>query len=244
MKTKILLLSLCVFIFGGKQVFAQDAHRGGFLEHIGVGVKASTYGAGVDFNVSILPVLKARVGFNYFNIPYTVDKTVADITAKDDSKLDLTVKDATFTFPNGNLLLDFYPLVNVPISITGGLYFGQNNIHITGTTTSNKTFEYIGLDLTAKDNKIEGDINLGGVVKPYFGLGFGRTIPKNRVGFRCDLGAIYQGDIIASSDNIAGKSVNIHKIDFSETGEEDLLNVIRVLRWYPMVSFTLSYRIF
>ena len=89
-----------------------------------------------------------------------------------------------------------------------------------------------------------GDINFGGVVKPYFGLGFGRTIPKNRVGFRCDLGAIYQGDIIASSDNIREKSVNIHKIDFSETGEEAIMDVVRALKWYPMLSFTLSYRIF
>jgi len=244
MKTKILLLSLCIFIFGSKQLFAQDAHRGGFLEHIGVGVKASTYGAGVDFNVSILPVLKARVGLNYFGYKHSVEKTVADFTSTNGTELELTVKEASFKLPNGNLLLDFYPLVNVPISITGGLYFGQNNIHVTATATADETFEYIGLDLTAKDNKLAGDINLGGVVKPYFGLGFGRTIPKNRVGFRCDLGAIYQGDIVASSDNIAGKSVNIHKIDFSETGEEALLDVIRALKWYPMVSFTLSYRIF
>ena len=243
-RTKILLLFVCVSsLFVGKLV-AQDGHKGGFLENIGVGVKASTYGAGVDFNVSLLPNLKGRVGFSYFGYSYLIDKTVLEIEANDGTELDLTVKDASFTLPNGNILLDFYPMVNVPVSITGGFYLGQNNIHITATTTADKPFEYMEMELTSKNKKLSGDINLGGVIKPYFGLGFGRTIPKNKVGFRFDMGAVYQGDIVASSESITGKSVNIHKLNFEDTGEEELMNFIKVLRWYPMMSFTLSYRIF
>ena len=238
MKTKILLLSFFISSILTGQLYAQS----GFLDGVGVGVKASTYGGGIDVNVSLLPFLKARVGFNYFGYTYLIDKEVIDVEALDETKLDLTVKDAVFTLPNGNLLLDLYPIPVVPISITGGLYFGQNNVHINATTTLNKTFEYQGVELTPQNNKLSGDINMGGVVKPYLGIGLGRTVPKGRVGFRFDLGAIYQGDIVALSENVPGKSINIHEIDFSEAGEEIAVGVA-LLKWWPMLSFTLSCRI-
>ena len=141
MKIKNLLLSLLITSFAVGQLYAQDekketpkyGHNGGFLENIGIGLKAGTYGGGVDVNVSLLPILKARIGFNYFDFTHLINETIFDLEGADGTPVDLTIKDISVKFPNANLLLDFYPLVNVPISITGGLYFGQNNIHVNAT---------------------------------------------------------------------------------------------------------------
>ena len=249
MKLKNLLLSFLITSFAVGQLYAQDdetpkhGHNGGFLENIGIGLKAGTYGAGIDANVSLLPNLKARIGFNYLGYTHLINKTINDLEGADGTKVDLTFKKATIKLPNANILLDFYPLESLPISITGGLYIGKNNIHIDATTTSDVTFEYIGEKMKSENKKLFGDINMGGTVKPYLGLGFGRTIAKKRVGFRCDLGTIYQGDIILYSDSMTKKSVNLNKVDTSDIGG-NYSTLIEVLRWYPVMSLTLSYRIF
>jgi hypothetical protein len=251
MKLKNLLLSLLITLFAVGQLYAQDdkketpkyGHNGGFFENIGIGLKAGTYGGGVDVNVSILPNLKARIGFNYLGYTRTIDETIFDLKGDDGTKVDLTIKDISIKFPNANLLLDFYPLVNVPISITGGLYFGQNNIHLNATVAPDVAFEYLEREMKSIGGKLSGDINIGGTVKPYLGLGFGRTIAKRKIGFRCDLGAIYQGDIMLDSDNISGGPINLNKLDSPEISN-GFKTALEVLRFYPILSLSLSYRIF
>ena len=242
MKIKNLLLSLLITSFAVGQLYAQDekketpkyGHNGGFLENIGIGLKAGTYGAGVDVNVSILPVLKARIGFNYFGYTHLINETIDDnLEGVDGTPVSLTIKDISVKLPNANLLLDFYPLVNVPISITGGLYLGQSNIHLNAAVAPDVAFEYLEREMKSTGGKLSGDINIGGTVKPYLGLGFGRTIAKKRVGFRCDLGAIYQGDLMLASDNVSGGPINLNKLgeSYIEGSYKSLIEYFNLLLW-------------
>ena len=52
------------------------------------------------------------------------------------------------------------------------------------------------------DGSFDGKLVMGNTIKPYLGIGIGRTIPKNRVGVRFELGMVYQGKYSLSSPNI------------------------------------------
>ncbi len=72
------------------------------------------------------------------------------------------------------------------------------------------------------------------------GLGLGRTIPRNRVGFKFELGMVYQGKYTLTSPNMneAGNDWLNGFID-----EMDLPVSESTLNWWPMLNLSLTYRI-
>lgn len=90
-----------------------------------------------------------------------------------------------------------------------------------------------------------GNVNLGlksVVARPYFGLGFGRSVPKTRCGFQFDFGAIYMGKLSVTSANEVGgtSSVTIQNADVQKV--LDTLGKIHV--FYPQLSFRFICRLF
>ena len=90
-----------------------------------------------------------------------------------------------------------------------------------------------------------GNVNLGlksVVARPYFGLGFGRSVPKTRCGFQFDFGAIYMGKLSVTSANEVGgtSSVTIQDADVQKV--LDTLGKIHV--FYPQLSFRFICRLF
>jgi hypothetical protein len=100
-------------------------------------------------------------------------------------------------------------------------------------------------DATVKpnlDGSFEAKLNLGDMVKPYVGIGLGRTIANSRIGFKIDLGLVYQGDY--SFDE--SKNVSLSDTGMSRVNKlaEDFDVPSWVLKCWPMVNFSLSYRLF
>lgn len=89
-----------------------------------------------------------------------------------------------------------------------------------------------------------GDVNLGlkaVKVRPYFGLGFGRSIPRTRCGFQFDLGAIYWGRLsITSANEVGGSS----EITISNDTVDEILDTVDKIRVYPQMSFRFICRLF
>ena len=85
-----------------------------------------------------------------------------------------------------------------------------------------------------------GDVNGDVRVKkfrPYAGLGFGRLIPKKRVGFRFELGCQFMGKMKVYQNDT---EVNINEMS---KGKDDLSKIIDKLTVYPVLKFTLTGRI-
>ena len=74
--------------------------------------------------------------------------------------------------------------------------------------------------------------------RPYVGLGFGRLVPKNRVGFRFELGCQFMDKMKVYQDDA--------EVDINEMtkGDDNLSKLIDKLRVYPVMKFTLTGRIF
>lgn len=74
-------------------------------------------------------------------------------------------------------------------------------------------------------------------VKPYLGFGFGRAIPKNRVGFQFEVGAWMHGTPkIKSSSEIS--------YDASAEGIDGVSDTMSKIQFWPQMTFRLTGRIF
>lgn len=72
------------------------------------------------------------------------------------------------------------------------------------------------------------------------GIGLGRTIPRNKVGFKFELGLVYQGKYSLTSPNID----NLDDDWLNRFSEDINLNISEeILNWWPMVNLSLTYRI-
>jgi len=96
-----------------------------------------------------------------------------------------------------------------------------------------------------------GDVRAYAKVKsfrPYVGLGFGRAVPKKRIGCQFDLGVQFWGkpEIYVPTYNKAAKTYQYEKIDGDNAGEDagKVLKTISKVSVYPVLNFRLVGRIF
>ncbi len=248
-KIKSLLLGTVLLIGSMTSANAQEAHKGGLLENWAVGVDAGFYGFGGYVATSLLPNLKARIGMDYLTYSY---KDEISFSAPAVNEMDIDMKGelsgTKLKFPNFKALIDYYP-TNGIFCLTAGFYIGNNNVKTNGMIDGYE--EYVAQDMDPAfefndvviqpypDGSFNAKLKMGNSFKPYLGIGLGRTIPKSRIGFKFDLGVVFQGDYTIESDNV---KQGIQKIN-DEVAEFDLPFPKEMLKLWPMMSFSLSYRI-
>ena len=169
------------------------------------------------------------------------------------TSLDLT---ASLGLVNGKLLVDLHPSKRLAFRGTVGLYFGKNKlINVDGKLQQPALIQ----TLTVVDNITGGellgqniieDYNLGisdlnhlnaaisiRTVKPYVGIGFGRAVPKRRVGVSFDMGALFWGE-----PAITSKHGEIQKlIDKELDGVGDLLKNFSI---FPVMALRINIGIY
>ena len=244
MKTKLIAITSAFFLtICSLQLSAQEqeAYKDGLFKRFGVAVKAGTYGYGLDFHTSLTPNLKARVGFNHLSLNYDeiYDFNADDVNGNIDPGVDGTFSNARLKFPNANILLDFYPVKSGIFCITAGAYIGNNKIDVDGTAEA----PFLWDDIIVTPNpqgKFDGTLKMGNTIKPYLGFGLGRTISKSRLSCRFDIGVVYQGKYTIESPQASGTAdgatVLKNQVDISD-------GLTDVLKLWPMMSFSISYRI-
>ena len=103
---------------------------------------------------------------------------------------------------------------------TPGIHLGENFIGAN---------ELGNVDAFVKINK----------VKPYVGIGFGRAVPKHRLGLDFDLGVMFHGTPKIDSSN--GNISDALNDELESSGLTDILEEITI---YPVMSLRLVGRIF
>lgn len=90
-------------------------------------------------------------------------------------------------------------------------------------------------------NKKSVNVGLSALtVRPYLGIGFGRSIPETHFGFQFDMGVWYHGKMNLSSANEVAYDSSAKSMDV----DLSMLNFVQNLCVYPNLSFRLIYRIF
>jgi hypothetical protein len=252
-KFHLTALTVFSFVFFVSNIQAQRA-----FENWAVGIDGGTYGPGVHLATSLSSHFKLRAGVNV--LPYTYNGNFDwDVTgflekSPETRNIDMSVNinRPKVNFTNFKAIVDYYPMENGIFSLSLGLYAGNNTVSISSKIDKYQdliashggeypVFKLFDMAIKPKsDGSFSGKIKPKNVAKPYFGLGLGRTIANSRVGFRFELGAIYQGEYKFESNDVSGSRQAI------QSEFDKLLKDKGIPKWattfWPVLNFSLSYR--
>lgn len=225
MKKTLILALVTMSLFGfSKNVCAQEDVK--FLDHLSVALNVSTVGPGLELATPINNHFALRAGFNVLPFSFPYDYHSGDFSLAVDGKVKLI---------NGNVLADWFPFKKAPFHLTAGVFLGNTGINAAGHSTA--PFE-LGGWLVQPDEMGNLDVKIkGAVVKPYLGLGYGRSVPNTRFGFKVELGAMYHGSpkVTAGATGIISETAGE-----AQKVQENLTDYYL----YPVLSLQLVYRIF
>ncbi|MDR1883670.1 MAG: hypothetical protein LBR26_12940 [Prevotella sp.] len=227
-----------------------------FLSHLSVAVRASTMGVGLQVATPINDYLKLRAGIDfagYKTSAFNIDLSDPDgVFNTSFGYVPQYRMDGELNFTNGNILVDFHPTKGI-FHFTAGVFIGTNQLKARGFLVDSKgdrvklkegvtkwpEIDFEGYQLILDNANLDATLQLGKTIKPYFGLGLGRSIANKRVAFKFELGMIYQGDYSIKQN---GKEVKI--VENVSENFEDIGDYTKWLKWWPMLNFQLSYKIF
>lgn len=198
-----------------------------FKDKSAIGLNFGTTGIGLEFARNFHKHLNAKVRFSTFSYNYdgiSIKEGERELEGEADlnsSNLDLIVE--YLPFNESSFHLDFGLAYFFDLSSSGvGRYKGE--------------ITYGEIVLTGDDiGEVTYDIEWNSLA-PYMGIGFGRSIPKNRIGFGMDLGAYYVG---SPDVNIVGTNLLTGNSEEEPVLEDNLKNY----SWWPFVNFKLSYKL-
>ena len=204
-------------------------NRSGF----GVAVKLSTFGPGIEIIKAFNFPLNLRLGGTFF---------------KDNR--DISVYISTDTKTVNHILLGTISLMadwqfgSVFHITLGGFYnFTEETIDVYSDGP-----QYIGeIEVTEESLGYTSTMISVSKVNPYFGIGFGRSISKNRlVGFGIDLGAAYIGSpkvTLTATGMVSPTAEPYPTEDGYASNDEIIENNIKNFQFYPYINFQLSFRL-
>lgn len=189
-----------------------------------IGINAGVTGFGVEYARNLNVHLNLRGRVNIFNLKdYQYNLTIDDEEVNGTFNVEMLTAD---------LLLEYLPFSKSSFKLVGGLSY-LANYNINGLLKYNGTLEYGDMTL---DQEQVGDININADwsgVAPYLGLGFGRAVPKNRVGFGIEAGTFYAKSPEAS---VSGTKMFEPMQEESEEFQENLSDY----RWLPNIKLNLT----
>lgn len=253
MKKTLLSMLIMAFLFS-VNTSAQENDR--FLGDLAVGVEVGTYGFGITAATPITSNFKLRAGIDFMSFKYNsdIDFTAdgfiynpASSATRDYFDLDGYLHDSKLSFTHFKALVDYYPMKNGIFFLSAGFYAGKSSISTEGLIENysgfagKPVFEF-GDVIIQPDSKGEftGEIKFGNTIKPYFGLGLGRVIPNSRVGFNFNIGLVYQGKIKVDSPHTLTGEYDVN----DGLDSLDLPFSTSILEFWPVLNFSISYRIF
>lgn len=203
----------------------------------GVGINSGTYGLGGSFIIKIHPHLIVRAGYDYAGYTYESDDMTLDVEYGG-NEFSAKINSLGIDFGNAKLLLDYYPFENGVFSLTGGVYMGKSKVKLDGNAPGKFELDDVVIQPDSKTGYFDASLVMGNTFKPYFGLGLGRTLANKRVGFRFDLGVVYQGHYKVESNYATNEQAQ----GGNDAIKGDLPISKSTLDLWPMLNFGLSYR--
>ena len=257
MKKCILILAMSLTV--AVAAFSQNDFKA--FDNLGIGLKASPFlGYGLEAATGINNNFILRLGLNmthginvgYYNVSLGFEEDY--INERFGYEPDFRAK-PLLKFTHVNLLLDYHP--GGIFHITAGAFVGATRFGVDGYLVDSRNNRaqllpgqsWPSLDIGDQtvdmpDGRATVDFRLGNAIKPYFGLGVGRAVAKNKkIAFKFELGVLYQGNSYALKQN--GKLLDLSKSTEVELRDiHDLLTDTWYVRFWPQMNFQLSYRIF
>lgn len=260
MKEVLLALGLLV---GDVSIASAQVDDSEVFNHLSINVGVSTEGVTAGIAIPITPYLELYGGANLMpgiKIKGDVDINAGTISVPNLMTMGMDTYNLQSMQLEGNLArstfdakLSIYPAGRgFPLFLVGGLSFGGKTIgELKGHSAEVEQLyrehpEYQG-DISAMIDQYEiavdhqgyakGEVNVKSV-RPYVGLGFGRQVPKHRVGFRIEAGCQFMGKLKICQN---GQELNKTLTDHIDGTLSDIIEKVNV---YPVLRLTLTGRLF
>lgn len=247
---------------------AQKEYKRGFLNHVGINVGAGTEGISVGLAAPVTSFFELEAGVNVmpsFKLSGDLDVDVNTSSLPQVPNVqyphEATIHaEGSFDRTTFNVKANLYPFGGgTKFFIAAGLSIGGEKIaEVSGSCDELRDFSQklptqelkdqfrqavsanlAGYNLQFDENyNVQGDIRCK-KVRPYLGLGFGRLVPKNRLGMRLELGCQFMDKLKVYQNDT---EIDVNKA-LEDAGEDDLSKFVKDLKVYPVLKFSLTGRI-
>lgn len=265
---KKLMMVAVILLTSVGSVMAQKEYKRGFLNHVGINVGAGTEGISVGLAAPVTSFFELEAGVNVmpsFKLSGDLDVDVNTSSLPQVPNVQFP-KEATihaegsFDRTTFNVKANLYPFGGgTKFFIAAGLSIGGEKIaEVSGSCDELRDFSQklptpelkdqfrqavsanlAGYNLQFDENyNVQGDIRCK-KVRPYLGLGFGRLVPKNRLGMRLELGCQFMDKLKVYQNDT---EIDINKA-LEDAGDDDLSKFVKDLKIYPVVKFSFTGRI-
>lgn len=238
MKSIASSIGICILCAGA--LCAQE----GSLPRFGIGVRASSLGAGIEAATAVTRKSNVRVGFNDFSYTYDLDKDGINYSA-------------TLGLRSVELHYDQYIFGGFHIS-PGVLIYDNNHATATATAPAGTSFSLGGTQyFSSATDPVNGSATLGFArkVAPELLMGFGNLLPRSRhFAVNFEFGAAYQGAPSVNL-NLAGSAcatntgagcqpvASTPSIQSNIISQENKINhSIRQIKYWPIIALGIGYK--
>ena len=273
------LLIVCMLFAGAvTQANAQELSPEdyGYFNHLSGGIVLGTEGIGIEVAAPITYDFAVRMGYSLMpKFKYSKSLNLNENRGafiKD--KVDIGGK---LNMGDFKLLVDWYPFKSSSFHATAGFFIGRSTVveidnkepFVKDNYRGNAGIELGVMDPSNPQSEsrytlmtdVNGDVHAELEVssfKPYLGIGFGRAVPKGRVGVQFDLGVQFWGrpELNANMnyvDRETGENVTrfepiqrnrITNPDGDYKDLRDAVRTIQKIRVYPVLNIRINGRIF
>lgn len=264
---KLMMLAVILLTSVGS-VMAQKEYKRGFLNHVGINVGAGTEGISVGLAAPVTGFFELEAGVNVmpsFKLSGDLDVDVNTSSLPQVPTVTYPTSatihaEGSFDRTTFNVKANLYPFGGgTKFFIAAGLSIGGEKIaEVSGSCDELRDFSQklptpelkdqfrqavsanlAGYNLQFDENyNVQGDIRCK-KVRPYLGLGFGRLVPKNRLGMRLELGCQFMDKLKVYQNDT---EIDINKA-LEDAGDDDLSKFVKDLKVYPVVKFSFIGRI-
>lgn len=263
MKRFSALFVMLLFVAAGSMK-AQTVEDNYIFTHLGGNISVGTDGIGIEVATPITEWGALRAGVNFFP-GIKVNKSVGYTLNGKHGDGDVSAK---FHKVDGKILYDFYPFRQQnSFHVTAGLFIGRGDIVTASFKEDPASPIGAGISKNLPNGEqwiVEADPTTGildlrlktNVVKPYFGVGFGRAIPKKRVNVAFDLGVQIHGrprlEGLASLTTMAGRQTQWMELEssdfhFDESFNKDVdkaFDIMNKVKVWPVLNIRITGRFF
>lgn len=246
MKTNLLLVA-CAFCFSLQSFAQQQPNTLNNKEHLSLysfdknqddtevkikknalSISFGSSGIGVGYARKISPKFNAMLSYHTIEIK---DKKVdiSEFLGNDDVDFSGSGKSTII-----DLGTEFLPFKNSSFKLAFGVGF-LNDVNINGVITYKEGVQYGDVIIASQDiGKVVIDSKWSGVA-PFVGLGFGRAVPKNKIGFGIDLGTYFtkSPEVDLKADKLLAPTQN---------EQDNLQDAFESLTFIPRIQFRLTYK--
>lgn len=219
-KKKLLFIFLiCLSLIGQSQEIKEKKNA--------FAVSFGSPGLGLEYARKISQKLNAKVVWHSFKLE---DFEQEDLEI-DDDVVDLLANIESSIIDIG---IEFLPFKNSSFKLITGLGI-LSKVKTNALITYTEDVKYGDITITKENiGEINADVSWNGMA-PYVGIGFGRAVPKKRLGFGIEFGSYFTSspDVILTATNLLSPTAE---------QEDNLKEALKTFKFIPKIQLRLAYK--